>query len=109
MSRKRGPVETLEYGAMVTRMIRAWTRRVGHADEFELAQMLAARNELDTAILESVYVWRTEYDRSWAYIAQATGRTREAAYDRWDASVKALAAERGELDKLPRRKRASVT
>lgn len=106
MSRARGPVETLEYGAMVSRMIRAWTKRVGDADEFELAQMLAARNELDTAILEAVYIWRTQHRRSWGYVASATGRTREAAFNRWDAAVKDLARERGELGKLPSKSRA---
>lgn len=101
MSRARGPVETLEYGAMVGRMIRAWTRRVGEADEPELAQMLAARNELDAAILHTIYIWRTQLGRSWEYIAQATGHDRTAAYQRWDRPVKDMARERGELHLLP--------
>lgn len=107
MSRKRGPVETLEYGGMVSRMIRSWIKRVGHADEPELAQMLAARDELDTAILETVYMWRTQYSRSWAYIATSTGRTREAAFKRWDGDVKRLADYRNERHLLPAKTRST--
>lgn len=83
MSRKRGPVETIEYGKMVARMMRSWAARVTHADEPELAQMIAAANDLEVSIARAIYGQRTIYGRSWADIARATGTTRSGAQDRW--------------------------
>lgn len=83
MSRKTGPVETIEYGKMVARMMRAWAARVTHADEPELAQMIAAANDLEVSIARAVYGQRSIYGRSWQDIANATGTTRQAAQDRW--------------------------
>ena len=92
MSRKRGPIETPEYGKMVVRMIRAYAKRVTHADEPDLAQMLAVRDEMDHAIVVAIHGQRTVYDRSWSDIAAATGTTRQAAQQRWGKKVEAYAA-----------------
>jgi hypothetical protein len=93
MSRKRGPIETPEYGKMVVRMIRAYAKRVTHADEPDLAQMLAVRDEMDKAIVAAIHGQRTVYDRSWSDIAAATGTTRQAAQQRWGKKVNKLDAE----------------
>lgn len=93
MSRARGPVETPEYGKMVARMIRSYGRRVADADEIDLAQMLQMRDELDAAIVKAVHGQRTKWGRSWGYIAEAAGITRQAAQQRWGKSVNALDAQ----------------
>ena len=82
MSRKRGPVETPEYRRMVGRMIKAHGRRVGAADIEDLADMLALQTELDMAMKSAVDGLR-EQGYSWADIARATGKTRQAAQQRW--------------------------
>lgn len=74
-------VETIEYLGAAKRFIRAAGRRVAEADEIELQDLLALQDVLDAAIQEAVdgIVSRT----SWAYVARATGRTRQAAFQRW--------------------------
>lgn len=102
MSRKRGPIETPEYGRMVVRMIRAYAKRVTHADEPDLAQMLAVRDEMDAAIVAAIHGQRTVYGRSWADIAAATGTTRQAAQQRWGAKVAQLDASTVETEQRGR-------
>lgn len=103
MSRLRGPVETLEYGRMVTRMIRAWIRRCTHADEPELAQLIAARDELDRAIVAVIAGWNQEHERSWTDVARATGTTRQGARQRYGKAVAdRLAAEGKTWRRKPR-------
>jgi hypothetical protein len=100
MSRARGPVETLDYGKMVARMMRSWAKRVTHADEPELAQMIAAADALELAIARAIHGQRTIYGRSWAEIARGTGTTRQEAQRRWGALVSALDAaslDRGQV------------
>ncbi|ALX66335.1 hypothetical protein [Microbacterium sp. XT11] len=77
-------VETMSYLAMLRRMIRAAGRRVAEADEFELAELLALRAELDAAIAASV---KGQHDngRSWAEIGAAAGMSKQAAAKRWAA------------------------
>jgi hypothetical protein len=83
MSRKLGPVETPEYGAMVRRMVRAYGKRVGNADDVDLSQMLALRDEVEAAIATAVTLQRTEWNRSWAEIGRGLGITRQAAQQRY--------------------------
>lgn len=75
-------VETGKYLTGVARMIRAAGRRVGDADEPELAQLLSLRHVLEEAIQSAVDGQRAT-GRTWAQIALATGKTREAAFKRW--------------------------
>lgn len=79
-------VETLDYLAMLGRLIRAAGRRVADADEVELSALLDLRAEFDTAIQAAVDGMRSR-GCSWAYIAQATGTTRQAAQMRWGRSA----------------------
>lgn len=75
-------VETTEYLAMLRRMLRAAGRRVGHADEVELRELIELQQSLDQAIADAV-AGQMSYGRSWTYISQATGTTRQAARQRW--------------------------
>lgn len=74
--------ETTEYLAMLRRLFRAAARRVADADEVELRELLELRDEFDTAIGDAIAGMRAR-GMSWAYIAQATGTTRQAAQMRW--------------------------
>lgn len=75
-------VETPEFGKAVQRMIRAYGRRVADADEVDLGQMLALREEVEGAIAAAVAGQRRR-GRSWAYIARGLGTTRQAAFKRY--------------------------
>lgn len=75
-------VETPEYAAFCRRIIRAYSRRVAAADEVDLAEMIRVRDEMDAAIVAAVDGQRRA-GRSWAYIAQGLGVTRQAAQMRY--------------------------
>lgn len=67
---------------MLKRMIKAAGKRVGNADEPELAQLVALRDELELAIQAAVDGQRS-YGRSWAAIALGLNTTRQAAFQRY--------------------------
>lgn len=76
--------ETNEYADMLSRMIRSYGKRVGEGDEIDLARMLEVCEEMDRAVQAAVDGQRSgPLKASWAYIAQATGKSRQAAYQRW--------------------------
>lgn len=75
-------VETIEYLAAARRFIRAAGRRVADADEVELGELIGLHAVLDEAIDTAVAGMRGR-GLSWAYIARATGTTRQAAFQRW--------------------------
>lgn len=75
--------ETPEYAAMMRRMLKAWGRRVADADPEDLAELIAARELLDTITGEAVARMRTDHSLSWSDIARAAGTSRQAAYERW--------------------------
>lgn len=75
-------VETPQYLAMLRRMIRAAGRRVGEADELELADLLSLHAELDEAVAAAVDGQRV-HGKSWQDIARGTGTTRQAAHLRY--------------------------
>lgn len=69
--------------AAARRFITAAGRRVADTgDEIELAELLTLQADLDAAILTAVQGIKAR-GHSWAYIAAATGKTREAAYQKW--------------------------
>lgn len=68
--------------AAARRFIAAAGRRAADGDEVELAELLSLQADLDAAILHAVTGIR-DRGQSWAYIAQATGKSREAAYQKW--------------------------
>ncbi len=97
-------MELSEYTAMMRRMIRAYSRRVGAADLEDLTEMLAMRDELDQAIADAVAAMRAGDESrqivSWASIGRAAGVTRQAAFQRWgkaDAAPAAAAQVPGQL------------
>lgn len=75
-------VDTIEYLQAARRFIRAAGKRCADADDFELAELLTLQDELDAAVAVAVAGLR-ERGQSWAYIAGATGTSRQAAYQRW--------------------------
>lgn len=82
--KRRREVETLDFLAACRRMLRAASRRAADADEFELEALIALRGELDAAIRDAVAGQRAR-GLSWAYIAAATGTTRQGAQQKWGA------------------------
>jgi hypothetical protein len=83
--RPRHEVETLDYLGAAKRFILAAGRRVGDADEHELRALLLLQVTLDEAIQTAVDGQRENGGKSWADIARGTGKSREAAYQRWGA------------------------
>jgi hypothetical protein len=75
-------VETMDYLAMVKRMLRAAGRRVADADEIELAELVKLRDELEATIAAAV---QGQHDRgvSWRGIAAGLGMTRQSAHERY--------------------------
>jgi hypothetical protein len=81
--RRSKPVEAREFGQMLSRMIRAYGRRVQDADIEDLADMLAMRDQLDDVIRSTVTEMRAKHEFSWARIGEAMGTTRQAAQQRY--------------------------
>lgn len=75
----REPAETI---AAARRFIRAAGRNTADADEFELAELVALRDELEAAIRVAV-VGQRRWGRSWAYVGAALGITRQSAQERY--------------------------
>lgn len=75
--------ETPEYAAMLRRMLRAYARRVGDADDVDLAEMVELRDELEAAIRAAVWGQRRNHGASWADIGRGLGVTRQAAQMRY--------------------------
>lgn len=91
------PVETLPYLAGVKRMIRAAGRRVADADEFELAELLTLRDDVEAAIRVAIEGQRSgPAQRSWSDIADALGVTRQAAFKRY--AVVSVSTDSGRTD-----------
>lgn len=74
-------VETPAYAQMLTRMVRAYGRRVADADPEDLARMVALRGEVDRAIDTAVMGLRDRH--SWTDIAAPLGISRQAARQKW--------------------------
>lgn len=83
--RERDPLEMVEFAR---RAIRAAGRHVAGADEFELAEFVALREELEAVIATAVDGQRA-VGRSWAYIGDALGISRQAAQQRYAEKVPA--------------------
>lgn len=74
--------DTLEYLGAARRFIRAAGERVADADEFELAELVALRTDLEAAIRTAIRGQR-RYGRSWTHIGSALGITRQSAQERY--------------------------
>ncbi len=78
----RREVETTAYIDFARRIIRGAGKRVGQADEWELAELTSLRDEIDTAIATAVAGLRAQ-GHSWSYIGDGLGITRQAAQQRY--------------------------
>jgi len=87
MARRRREVETPEYLAMVRRLLRSAAKRVGDADEVELAELVELRDHLEEAITEAVTIQRVRWDRSWADIGRGLGISRQAAQQHYGRTL----------------------
>lgn len=74
--------------AFARRAIKAAGRHVETADEFELAELVSLRDELETVIRKAVRGQRS-IGRSWAYIGSALGITRQSAQERYSEKATA--------------------
>ncbi|OJX70038.1 hypothetical protein [uncultured Microbacterium sp.] len=75
-------VETSEYLRMLARMLAAAGRRVAEADEDELAQLVALRDVLESAIEAGVRGQRAS-GSSLAQIGRGLGVSKQAVHKRW--------------------------
>lgn len=84
-------VETGEFSKFVRRIVRAYGRRVGDADEPEILEMLEIHKEFEAVIAKAMISYVSiEADtnprmrtRSWATIGRMTGMTRQGARQKW--------------------------
>lgn len=74
--------ETPDYCEMLTRMLRALGRRVADGDGPDLAAAVALAEMLDEQIAAGVAAMH-DAGYSWAYIGEAVGTSRQAAFQRW--------------------------
>ncbi len=76
-------VETVEYVAMLSRMVRGLGRRLADDGPTELAAAVELANQLDATIGEAVRVMRDRHGFSWAEVGRELGITRQAAQQRY--------------------------
>lgn len=68
---------------MLSRMLRAYGRRVGGSDIEDLREMFELQQAFSDAVHDAVTRQRADLGRSWADIAAASGTTRQAAQMRY--------------------------
>lgn len=78
----RRTVETLDYIAFARRVIKRAGERCAQADDFELAELVTLRGDVEAAITRAVVGLR-EQDHSWQYIGDALGIKRQSAQERY--------------------------
>lgn len=78
----RRTVETSSYIQFARRVIRAAGERVGDADDFELAELITLRDDVEAAIARAVAGLRAQ-GHSWQYIGDALGIRRQSAQERY--------------------------
>jgi len=86
VGRPRRVVENKDFGAFVSRIVRAYARRVADGDVEALPDMLAFSREVDEAIVAAVRGLRG-FGYQWAEIAQRLGVSQDAVKARWARPV----------------------
>lgn len=86
----RREVETLDYIAMCRRILRVAGTRCAEADDFELAELITLRDDLESAITRAVVGLRSQ-GHSWQYVGDALGIRRQSAQERYSGAVEAFA------------------
>lgn len=84
--RRRRTVDTMDFLAMVGRMLNAAGDRVGDGDPDQFRQLLKLRELLDEALVEAVRGMR-DSGTTWEEIGAAAGTTRQAALMRWNPKL----------------------
>lgn len=79
--------EALEMVEFARRAIKAAGRHVAASDEFELAELVSLRDVLEEAISGAVHGQMEIADRSWTYIGDALGMSRQGARQRYGEKV----------------------
>lgn len=77
------PRETSEIADMLSRMVRAYGRRLADGDPADLARAVKLSAQLERTIGEAVAAARAEHGWSWAELAVELGVTRSAAQQRY--------------------------
>ena len=72
-----------DYAQMVTRMIKAYGRRVQDADQEDLADMVAMRAVLDETITATIQHMHEHQEFSWSSIGAVLGCSKQAAQQRY--------------------------
>lgn len=75
------------YGA-AQRFLKALAHRTGEADEFELGELVALKDDLEEAVVIAIRLQLT-YGKSWQSIGDSLGMTRQAAFKRYAHKVAA--------------------
>lgn len=76
--------ETMDYLKMLKRMIRAGGKRVGQADEIELAEIVELHRYMEEVIKDAISN-QLEEGKSWQNIGDALNVSRQAAFKKWKA------------------------
>jgi hypothetical protein len=76
----------MDFVKLVRRLVRRAGERVGDADEYELAELVGIRTELELAIRTAIDGQRS-VGRSWAHIGNALGITRQSAQERYTSKT----------------------
>jgi hypothetical protein len=84
--------ETSEISAMLSRMVRAYGRRLADADPADLADAVELQRLLDRTVGEAVAHLRATHGFSWAELAAELGVTRQAAQQRYGRYCDQLAS-----------------
>ncbi len=92
--RMRRVVETAEFAAFGSRVLRAAGRRVAAGDVDALPALAALSAEVDAAVTTAVTGLRAA-GYSWGEIAARLGVTRQAAHQRWSSSAAQAATSIG--------------
>lgn len=71
---------------MVRRIVRAHGRRVADGDPEDLAELVAMREVVESAIADAVIGMRANGGCSWSDVARGLGTTRQAAQMRYGGS-----------------------
>lgn len=90
--RRRRQYDTDEFMKFARRIIRRAGERVADGDTADLALLVEVRKELEEIEARTVAAMRARYGFSWAEIGRDIGVTRQAAEQRYNRRIKALAS-----------------
>lgn len=87
-ARTSAPVENSIYRGFMSRVLRAYGRRVGAGDIAALPELVSLQADVDEAIISAIRSLRgPEHQYSWQQVADALGISRELAIYRYAKKV----------------------